>query len=47
MRQMKALTVLQPYAWAIVTGLKKIENRTWPTSHRGELLIHAGLSAAT
>lgn len=41
---MKCLTVLQPWAHAIVHGPKRVENRTWHTSHRGELLIHAGLS---
>lgn len=41
---MKALTICQPYAELIVRGLKPIENRTWPTSYRGPLLIHAGKS---
>ena len=41
---MKALTVCQPWAHAIVFGSKRIENRTWPTSYRGTLLIHAGKS---
>ncbi len=40
---MKALSVRQPWAWAIVQGLKRIENRSWPTRYRGPLLIHAGL----
>src|SRR4051794_28642658 len=33
-------------AWAslIAPGHKLIENRTWQTSYRGPLLIHAGLS---
>jgi hypothetical protein len=35
--------VRQPWAWAIIDGGKEVENRTWPTSHRGPLLIHAGL----
>jgi len=39
---MKALTVLQPWAWAIAAGHKRIENRTWATSYRGPLVIHAG-----
>jgi ASCH domain len=39
---MKALTVKQPWAAVIASGRKKIENRTWPTSHRGPLAIHAG-----
>lgn len=39
---MKALSIRQPWAWLIVTGHKDVENRTWPTSFRGEFLIHAG-----
>jgi hypothetical protein len=38
---MKALTVRQPWAWAIVTGYKDVENRGRRTNHRGPLLIHA------
>lgn len=41
---MKALTVCCPYSHFIALGLKPIENRTWATSYRGTLLIHAGLS---
>lgn len=41
---MKALTICQPWAWAIVHGPKRIENRTWPTNYRGTILIHAGKS---
>jgi hypothetical protein len=33
--------VRQPWAWAIVTGFKDVENRTRRTNHRGPLLIHA------
>lgn len=39
---MKALSILQPYAWLITTGSKDIENRTWWTGYRGPVLIHAG-----
>ena len=39
-----ALSVRQPWAWLIVSGLKDIENRPRRTHHRGPLLIHAGLS---
>ena len=38
---MKALSVCQPWAWAIVCGLKTVENRWRPTRHRGPLVIHA------
>lgn len=41
---MRALTVLQPWAWAILHAGKTVENRTWPTAYRGPLLIHAGKS---
>src|SRR5262245_6686866 len=40
---MKALTVRQPWAWAIATGRKCVENRSWPTNYRGPLLIHASV----
>lgn len=39
---MKALTVRQPYAQAIVRGTKTIENRTRNTNYRGRVLVHAG-----
>jgi len=39
---MKALSIRQPYAAAILAGIKRIEYRTWATAHRGLLLIHAG-----
>ena len=38
---MKILSVRQPWAWLIVAGYKPVENRTWRTSYRGPLLIHA------
>ena len=40
---MKAITVRQPWAWAIVHGGKTIENRALAWSYRGPLAIHAGL----
>lgn len=43
---MKCLSIRQPWAWLIVTGIKDIENRTWNTPYRGPLLIHAGQSLA-
>ena len=39
---MKALTLYQPYASLIAVGAKTIETRSWGTSYRGGLLIHAG-----
>ena len=41
---MKALTICNPYPELILRGLKRVENRTWYTSYRGPLLIHAGKS---
>jgi hypothetical protein len=43
---MKALTICQPYAEMIAAHEKPIENRTWPTSYRGLIAIHAGKSRA-
>lgn len=39
---MKAISIMQPWAELIVAGHKDIENRTWKTNVRGEILIHAG-----
>lgn len=41
---MKCVTICQPWAWCILRAGKRVENRTWPTAHRGPVLIHAGLS---
>ena len=38
---MKALSVQQPWAWAIIHAGKDIENRTWKTRQRGIIAIHA------
>ncbi len=52
---MKAITIHQPFSHLIVTPQddlptgairKRVENRSWPTSYRGSLLIHAGKSLA-
>jgi ASCH domain len=40
-KNMKALSVRQPWAWAIISALKDIENRGWPIHYRGDILIHA------
>jgi hypothetical protein len=39
----RAITIRQPYAWAIVKKGKRIENRTWSTKSREDLFIHAGV----
>lgn len=41
---MKALTVRQPWAWALIHAGKDVENRTQAWSYRGPLAIHAGLA---
>lgn len=38
---MKILTLWQPWASLIALGLKEYETRSWGTSYRGELAIHA------
>ena len=38
---MKTLSICQPYASLICRGIKTIENRSWDSSYRGKLLIHA------
>lgn len=38
---MKAISLWQPWASAIAVGAKRIETRSWPTKHRGPILIHA------
>ncbi len=40
---MKALTIQQPSASLVADGEKPVENRSWRTSYRGALAIHAGL----
>jgi hypothetical protein len=44
---MKALTIRQPWAWAILNAGKDVENRSWPTKHRGPLAIHAAKARPT
>ena len=39
---MKAFTVYQPYAYAIVAGLKGYETRPRRTHIRGRVAVHAG-----
>jgi hypothetical protein len=38
-----ALSIRQPWAWAVVAGIKTVENRSWKRSYRGLLVIHAGV----
>lgn len=41
---MRALTIIQPYAALIMSGAKRVENRSWSTKYRGRMYIHAGRS---
>ena len=41
---MKALSIQNPYAHMILCGEKTIENRTWKTKYRGDLLICSSAS---
>ena len=41
MKPMKALSLTQPYATLIALGAKRIETRSWSTSFRGPIAIHA------
>ncbi len=38
---MKAISIQQPWAWAIIHAGKDIENRSWSTSYRGDIVVHA------
>lgn len=40
----KVLSLTEPYATLIKEGKKRIETRSWKTSYRGELYIHASLT---
>lgn len=36
-----AISIRQPWAWAIIHAGKDVENRRWSTSFRGPVCIHA------
>ncbi|MGB4106608.1 MAG: hypothetical protein WBK55_02290 [Alphaproteobacteria bacterium] len=47
---MKALSIMQPWAWFVAEGFKPVENRDWSPRNpalrfRGPFLIHTGLKA--
>jgi hypothetical protein len=42
--EIKVLTVRQPWADAILSGLKTVENRSYRTKYRGKLYIHSSLA---
>ena len=37
--KIQAISLHQPYASMVANGSKIIETRSWPTNHRGDLLI--------
>lgn len=41
---MKALSIRQPWASLILAGHKAVENRTWTTTYRGPVIVHAGVT---
>lgn len=40
-KEMKALSLRQPWPWFILKGGKDLENRGWTSSYRGPVLIHS------
>lgn len=38
---MKAISLWQPWATLVATGAKQYETRSWSTTYRGPLIIHA------
>ena len=47
MMELRALTIREPWAWAISEGHKLVENRTWSTAYRGLLAIHSAKAKPT
>lgn len=41
---MKVISLTEPFATLISTGIKTIETRSWKTNYRGLLYIHASLT---
>lgn len=39
---MRCLTLTEPWASLVAEGAKRVESRSWGTTYRGELAIHAG-----
>lgn len=40
---MQAISVQQPWAWAIARGYRTLSNQDLPTAYRGPLLVHASM----
>lgn len=43
MSEIRGLSVRPPWSWAITWAGKDIENRTWGTTYRGLVAVHASL----
>jgi hypothetical protein len=43
MGELRALSVRQPWAWAIAYGGKRVENRPQKRNYRGVIAIHSGI----
>ncbi|CAM9945696.1 unnamed protein product, partial [Choristocarpus tenellus] len=41
------ITLHQPWASLLVMGIKRVEGRSWGTSHRGNLWVHAAAKSPT
>jgi hypothetical protein len=39
----QAISVKQPWGWAIARGHRKVSNQAAPTAYRGPLLVHAAM----
>lgn len=46
MKQLKVLSLLEPWATLVALGVKRIETRAWATSYRGEMFIHSSKAFA-
>ena len=40
---MKVISIIEPWASLIKDNIKFIETRSWKTTYRGEIYIHASL----
>jgi hypothetical protein len=44
--RIRAVSLIQPWAWAVVHGPKWIENRVWWSDLRGDLVLHSSAHVA-
>lgn len=44
LKEIKVLSIKEPHASLLLTPYKKIETRSWATSYRGEIYLHASKS---